>query len=64
MIAPPSPIEIRRLRNQYGLSRAEAAALIYKSVRSWEKWETGERVMDAAFFELFKIKLLALPAKK
>lgn len=60
----PTPIEIRRIRIQHGLTRAEAAALIYKSVRSWEKWETGIRPMDAAFFELFKIKCLALPPKK
>ena len=53
----PSPDEISKARLAAGLSRAEAAALIYKSVRSWEKWEIGERPMDPAFWELWNLKI-------
>jgi DNA-binding transcriptional regulator YiaG len=52
----PTKETIRAAREAAGLTRVEAAALIYKSVRTWEKWETGERPMDPAYFELFQIK--------
>ena len=51
----PTPAEIRKARERAKLSRADAAKLIYKSVRSWEKWETGERPMDPAFWHLFRL---------
>lgn len=52
----PRPREIRAAREAAGLSRQDAAALIYKSVRAWEKWEQGERAMDPALWELWQIK--------
>lgn len=56
----PTPKQIRSARDKAGLSRHEAATLIYKSQRSWEKWENGERPMDPAFFELFRRKVKEL----
>ena len=53
----PKPDEIRKAREHANLSRTAAAALIYKSVRTWEKWENGERAMDPAFWELWRIKV-------
>ncbi len=53
----PTPEQIRKAREKAGLSRQEAAALIHKSVRTWEKWENGERTMDPAFFELWQLKV-------
>jgi DNA (cytosine-5)-methyltransferase 1 len=52
----PTPKQIRAARERAKLSRQEAADLIYKSVRTWEKWENGERTMDPAFWELWKQK--------
>ena len=56
MMEQPTAEQIRAAREQSGLSRIDAAKLIYKSVRSWEKWERGERPMDPAFWELWLIK--------
>jgi len=53
----PTPAQIRKARKQAGLSRHEAARLIYKSGRSWDKWESGERPMDPAYWELWQIKV-------
>lgn len=53
----PKPDEIRAAREAAGLSRDAAAKLIYKSVRSWEKWENGERPMDPAWWELWQLKV-------
>lgn len=55
----PKPDEIRAAREAAQLSRDAAAKLIYKSVRAWEKWENGERKMDPAFWELWRIKASA-----
>lgn len=55
---------IRKTRLDVGLSRAQAAALIGKSVRSWEKWEEGSRPMDAAYWELFLFKLKEVAGAK
>lgn len=37
-------------------TQTQAAAVLYKGVRTWQKWENGERQMDAALFELYLIK--------
>lgn len=34
---------IKQKREELGLSRRQAAALVGVPVRTWEKWETGER---------------------
>lgn len=53
----PSPKEIRAAREAAGLTQTEAGALIYKTLSAWRKWESGERAMDPAFWELFQRKL-------
>lgn len=55
----PTPQQVRRAREKAGLSRADAAALVYRSVRVWEKYETGERNMDPAVWELWQMKVNA-----
>jgi DNA (cytosine-5)-methyltransferase 1 len=52
----PAPSAIKKTRLAAGLSQTAAAALIYKKLRTWQQWESGDRAMDPAFFELFKIK--------
>lgn len=55
--ADPPPKEIvRAARRAAGLTQTEAAAMIYRTRRNWQQWESGERRMDAALFELFLIK--------
>ena len=53
----PSPAAIQAARLAAKLSRSEAAGLVVSSVRSWEKWESGERRMHPAIWELFQIKV-------
>jgi DNA-binding transcriptional regulator YiaG len=55
----PKPDEIRAAREAAGLSRLDAAALIYRSVRGWEKFESGERPLDPALWELWLLKIQA-----
>ena len=58
----PTPADIRTARLAAGLTQTQAAALVYVTLRCWQRWETGERVMHAAFFELFHHKLVQLGA--
>jgi putative transcriptional regulator len=58
----PPPAQIKEAREQAGLTQTQAANLIYKGLRTWQGWETpvgkkGHRKMDAAFWELFNIKI-------
>jgi DNA-binding transcriptional regulator YiaG len=53
----PRPEEIAKARSDAALTRKEAAALIYKSATAWKKWELGERRMDPAYWELWKINV-------
>jgi DNA-binding transcriptional regulator YiaG len=53
----PSPEDIAAYRIECGMSTAEAAALIYRTVRNWQQWESAERKMDPALWELFRIKV-------
>lgn len=52
-----TPEKIKQARKDAGLTQTQAAALLYKTCRAWQKWESGEAKMDKAFFELFKIKV-------
>jgi DNA-binding transcriptional regulator YiaG len=54
----PPPAQIKAAREKFHLSRNDAADLVLSSVRSWEKWENGERRMHPAIWELFNIKLM------
>lgn len=52
----PSPAEIRAARIAEGLSKPEAAALVYVTPRAWGYWESGDRKMGLAYWELFLLK--------
>lgn len=53
----PTPASIRALRERANLTPADAAAMIHASARAWQQWESGDRRMHPAFWELFRIKL-------
>lgn len=55
--ASPTPEQIREIRTAASLTQTEAAALVYASLRAWQNWEGDERIMPAAAWELFLIKL-------
>lgn len=60
----PLPEQITGLRiqiqtdRQLGITAAQdyCAALLHTSRRAWQQWETGDRSMHPAFWELAQIK--------
>lgn len=52
----PTPEEIIQARESAGLNMAQAAAVIYCNRAAWLRWESGERRMHPAMWELFRIK--------
>ena len=52
----PTAQALRDAREAAGLSQAQAAALLYRSLRNWQQWELGERRIDPALWELFMLK--------
>lgn len=57
----PTPQQIKEWRTDARLTQAQAAALIHSAQRSWQKWESGERAMHPAFWELFIMKASGAP---
>jgi DNA-binding transcriptional regulator YiaG len=55
----PTPEEIKQARKDAGLTQTQAAEIIYCSLGAWKKWESWDREMHQAFFELFLIKTKA-----
>ena len=52
----PTPEQIKKSRLNAGLTQAQAAAVIHKKLLAWQRYESGDRAMDAAYYELFLIK--------
>ena len=59
----PTAGEIKNIRDEAGLTQKQAAELLYVDIRTWQKWEYGERAMSPANFELFLIKALSPRAR-
>ena len=60
----PTPAEIRRAREEAGLTLEQAAALVYAHWRTWQHWESApgtaeHRQMHPATWELVQVKLAA-----
>jgi hypothetical protein len=55
------PANERKKRTiEYAKKRVSA---IYRTERNWQQWEGGERRMDAALWELFRLKAAVRLAK-
>lgn len=52
----PSPTQIKKVRKKAGLTQSDAANLVYRKLRTWQEYESGERGIDMAVWELFLIK--------
>jgi putative transcriptional regulator len=48
-----TPAEIKTARIAAGLTQQQAAELVCVHLRSWQKWEGGERQMPASAWKLF-----------
>jgi DNA-binding transcriptional regulator YiaG len=53
----PSPDEIRKAREEVGLTQTEAAERIWMSLRAWQDWEGGKRAMLPIAFWAFQQKI-------
>lgn len=56
-VPSPTPELIRKTREDCGLSTGQAAEVVYRTARNWQQWEAGERAMDPALWELFRLKM-------
>ena len=51
----PTAEEVIQLRQNAGMSQAEAAKSVHASRAAWSQWETGERPMHPVFWRLFRV---------
>lgn len=49
----PAPAEIAQAREEAELTQAQAGALIYAPMRTWQDWERGVARMSPAAWEYF-----------
>lgn len=54
----PTTDQIKAARAKAKMSTTEAAAVVHKQARAWQRWESGDRAMCPACWELFQIKTL------
>lgn len=60
----PTPQQIKEARLDAGLTQQQCADLVHVNIRSWQKWESGERPMNLAAWELFNLKVRKKPRLK
>jgi DNA-binding transcriptional regulator YiaG len=53
---PPTPERIRSARLALGYTQKESATMVHVSLRAWQMWESGDRKMPPAVWELCVIK--------
>lgn len=53
----PTPAEIKLLRSKHRLSQHEFGQIVYMTGRTVRNWESGERNMPQALWELMLFKL-------
>ncbi|MDR7119745.1 hypothetical protein [Rheinheimera soli] len=51
-----TPDQVKKARETAGHTQTQAAAVIYKKLLAWQRYESGGREMDQAFYELYLIK--------
>ncbi|MEN3168456.1 helix-turn-helix transcriptional regulator [Gluconobacter sp. OJB] len=54
-----APQTIRQARLDAGLTQVSAASLVHVTPLTWKRWESGDRTMHPAFWELFALKVEA-----
>ncbi|MEN3177188.1 helix-turn-helix domain-containing protein [Gluconobacter sp. OJA] len=52
-----APQTIRQARLYAGLTQVSAASLVHVTPLTWKRWESGDRTMHPAFWELFALKV-------
>ena len=52
----PTPEQVKQARANAGLTQKQAAEVICKKILAWQRYESGDRQMDYALYELFMLK--------
>jgi DNA (cytosine-5)-methyltransferase 1 len=52
----PTPADIRTARESADLTQAQAAAMVLVDLRTWQRWEYGERRMLPGNWKLFRLE--------
>lgn len=60
----PTPQEIAAARTHAGQTTTEAAAEVHAAVRTWQQWESGDRKMPRAAWDLYMLSTGQHPEKK
>ncbi len=55
-LSKPDPKEIRLCREYLSFTQQSCAILARVDLRTWQRWESGDREMSLAHWELFLIK--------
>ena len=63
-LKPPTPKEIRDMRNSIDLTQEQAGNLLHVSTRHFQRWEQGKQTMHLAYWELFTAKIRVLKNRK
>ena len=63
-LKPPTPQEIRDMRNSIDLTQEQAGNLLQVSTRHFQRWEQGLAIMHLAYWELFTVKIRVLKNRK
>ncbi len=56
MTTIPAPEAVKQAREAAGQTQAQAAEIVHADLRSWQRWEAGDRQMHPAFWELYQLK--------
>lgn len=52
----PTPDDIRAARDAAGLTLKASAGLVHVDLRSWQRWEAGDREMPGAAWDLYRLR--------
>lgn len=55
----PAPKEIAQAREEAELTQTQAAAIVYRSLRTWQDWESGARRMPPDTWEYWCLLISA-----
>lgn len=56
VMTPPTTDQLSAAREQSGLTQQKAADLVHVDIRTWRRWEDGERAVNLAAWELFLLR--------
>lgn len=57
----PMPADIRALREQAGITQSDAAKRVCVTLRTWQRWEAGDRAISPGHWRLCKMRIRAKP---